>query len=289
MYAIAFLVEGVSVAVADFRRARRAGAHVARDAGWFASSSSASRVQSVGCREAGAQAGGAWFRRRHPAVRSARLIGVRLLVLPAVLVGIRRRRLSGHFASGRYAAHASAIPASAVFVLTSISAIRESPSAASIIVAAPFTMTDHSAGAMNVLPATVVRGVSTASRSATAAGEEIDVTGATGGGRSAGFVGFAVATGGLSSNWGARGAGLDEPHATTTTTRPAASALMARAYSTLAYVACDVTSLLTADDLFLFNQGTHYRLYQKLGAHVVDGGTQFAVWAPNAHAGQRDR
>ena len=41
-------------------------------------------------------------------------------------------------------------------------------------------------------------------------------------------------------------------------------------------------SLLTADDLFLFNQGTHYRLYQKLGAHVVDGGTYFAVWAPNA-------
>ena len=41
-------------------------------------------------------------------------------------------------------------------------------------------------------------------------------------------------------------------------------------------------SLLTADDLFLFNQGTHHRLYQKLGAHVVDGGTHFAVWAPNA-------
>jgi 1,4-alpha-glucan branching enzyme len=43
-----------------------------------------------------------------------------------------------------------------------------------------------------------------------------------------------------------------------------------------------VTTLLTADDLFLFNQGTHYRLYQKLGAHVVEGGTYFAVWAPNA-------
>ncbi len=41
-------------------------------------------------------------------------------------------------------------------------------------------------------------------------------------------------------------------------------------------------SLLTADDLFLFNQGTHHRLYQKLGAHVIDGGTSFAVWAPNA-------
>jgi 1,4-alpha-glucan branching enzyme len=45
-----------------------------------------------------------------------------------------------------------------------------------------------------------------------------------------------------------------------------------------------VTSLLTADDLFLFNQGTHYRLYEKLGAHVVAAGTYFAVWAPNAKA-----
>ena len=45
-----------------------------------------------------------------------------------------------------------------------------------------------------------------------------------------------------------------------------------------------MTSLLTADDLFLFNQGTHYRLYQKLGAHILDGGTYFAVWAPNAQA-----
>ncbi|HEY0193973.1 MAG TPA: 1,4-alpha-glucan branching protein GlgB [Kofleriaceae bacterium] len=43
-------------------------------------------------------------------------------------------------------------------------------------------------------------------------------------------------------------------------------------------------SLLTAEDLYLFNQGTHYRLYEKLGAHVVEGGTYFAVWAPNARA-----
>jgi 1,4-alpha-glucan branching enzyme len=45
-------------------------------------------------------------------------------------------------------------------------------------------------------------------------------------------------------------------------------------------------SLLTHDDLYLFNQGTHYRLYQKLGAHRIkaDGvdGVYFAVWAPNA-------
>jgi 1,4-alpha-glucan branching enzyme len=42
--------------------------------------------------------------------------------------------------------------------------------------------------------------------------------------------------------------------------------------------------VLTSDDLFLFNQGTHYRLYDKLGAHVVEGGTSFAVWAPNARS-----
>jgi len=45
-----------------------------------------------------------------------------------------------------------------------------------------------------------------------------------------------------------------------------------------------VTSLLSADDLFLFNQGTHYRLYEKLGAHVDSNSTSFAVWAPSARA-----
>ena len=47
-------------------------------------------------------------------------------------------------------------------------------------------------------------------------------------------------------------------------------------------------SLLTDFDLHLFNEGTHVRMYQKLGAHVVtqDGkqGVAFAVWAPNADA-----
>jgi len=43
------------------------------------------------------------------------------------------------------------------------------------------------------------------------------------------------------------------------------------------------SSLLTSDDLFLFNQGTHYKLYEKLGAHCIEGqGVAFAVWAPNA-------
>jgi 1,4-alpha-glucan branching enzyme len=45
-------------------------------------------------------------------------------------------------------------------------------------------------------------------------------------------------------------------------------------------------SLLTEDDLYLFNEGSHFRLYEKLGAHLmtVDGteGTYFAVWAPDA-------
>jgi 1,4-alpha-glucan branching enzyme len=45
-------------------------------------------------------------------------------------------------------------------------------------------------------------------------------------------------------------------------------------------------SLLTDDDLYLFNEGKHFRLYDKLGAHIVthgsDRGTYFAVWAPNA-------
>jgi 1,4-alpha-glucan branching enzyme len=45
-------------------------------------------------------------------------------------------------------------------------------------------------------------------------------------------------------------------------------------------------ALLTGDDLYLFNEGSHFRLYQKLGAHpmTVGGreGTHFAVWAPDA-------
>jgi 1,4-alpha-glucan branching enzyme len=39
-------------------------------------------------------------------------------------------------------------------------------------------------------------------------------------------------------------------------------------------------------DVYLFNEGTHYEIYKKLGAHLKarDGvsGTHFAVWAPNA-------
>jgi len=39
---------------------------------------------------------------------------------------------------------------------------------------------------------------------------------------------------------------------------------------------------LTADDLYLFAEGTHGRLAGKLGAHLHEGGAAFAVWAPNA-------
>ena len=41
-------------------------------------------------------------------------------------------------------------------------------------------------------------------------------------------------------------------------------------------------SILTADDLFLFNEGTHHALGEKLGAHPMKDGTYFAVWAPDA-------
>ena len=44
--------------------------------------------------------------------------------------------------------------------------------------------------------------------------------------------------------------------------------------------------ILTDYDLHLFNEGTHYRAWQKFGSHrtTVDGvsGVHFAVWAPNA-------
>jgi 1,4-alpha-glucan branching enzyme len=46
-------------------------------------------------------------------------------------------------------------------------------------------------------------------------------------------------------------------------------------------------SLLTDQDVYLFKEGSHFRLHGKLGSHIValeDGreGTLFAVWAPNA-------
>jgi 1,4-alpha-glucan branching enzyme len=43
--------------------------------------------------------------------------------------------------------------------------------------------------------------------------------------------------------------------------------------------------LLTDHDIRLFREGTHYALYDKLGAHLLsdrDGSVHFGVWAPNA-------
>jgi 1,4-alpha-glucan branching enzyme len=45
-------------------------------------------------------------------------------------------------------------------------------------------------------------------------------------------------------------------------------------------------TLLTEQDLYLFNEGSHHRLYRKMGAHPCTRngvpGTHFAVWAPGA-------
>lgn len=52
------------------------------------------------------------------------------------------------------------------------------------------------------------------------------------------------------------------------------------------YEVAPVESRISDEDLHLFNEGTHARLYEKLGAHRIkiggSEGTYFAVWAPNA-------
>jgi len=58
-----------------------------------------------------------------------------------------------------------------------------------------------------------------------------------------------------------------------------------KAKSPVPKVRDDIT-LLTDDDLYIFNEGSHFQLYYKLGSHAmtIDGveGTYFAVWAPSA-------
>jgi 1,4-alpha-glucan branching enzyme len=48
----------------------------------------------------------------------------------------------------------------------------------------------------------------------------------------------------------------------------------------------DVVEFITEYDIYLFREGKHFSLYEKLGAHVMElkgvKGTFFAVWAPNA-------
>ena len=47
-------------------------------------------------------------------------------------------------------------------------------------------------------------------------------------------------------------------------------------------------SLFSKDDIYLYQEGTHYRLYEKLGAHLIKfkekEGVYFAIWAPNAQS-----
>src|SRR5258706_13027918 len=50
----------------------------------------------------------------------------------------------------------------------------------------------------------------------------------------------------------------------------------------IAPVADETHSLLSDWDLHLFNEGTHRKLWEKLGSHIVPGGVIFGVWAPNA-------
>lgn len=43
-------------------------------------------------------------------------------------------------------------------------------------------------------------------------------------------------------------------------------------------------SWLTKEDFYLWQEGTHYKSYEKLGAHPNRQGTWFSVWAPHAEA-----
>lgn len=47
-------------------------------------------------------------------------------------------------------------------------------------------------------------------------------------------------------------------------------------------------SLFSEEDIYLFREGKHYRLYEKFGSHSIEyegeEGVYFAVWAPNAQA-----
>src|SRR5579875_1746200 len=49
-----------------------------------------------------------------------------------------------------------------------------------------------------------------------------------------------------------------------------------------------ITATLSDFDVYLWSEGTHYRAYEKLGAHLIEqngvAGTHFAVWAPDARA-----
>ena len=46
----------------------------------------------------------------------------------------------------------------------------------------------------------------------------------------------------------------------------------------------DKSVALTGHDQYLFREGTHSRLYEKLGAHFVGDATHFAVWVQDGAA-----
>src|SRR3954451_10266413 len=48
--------------------------------------------------------------------------------------------------------------------------------------------------------------------------------------------------------------------------------------------AAEKSVVLTGHDQYLFREGTHSRLYEKLGAHFLGATTYFGVWAPNAQS-----
>ncbi len=53
-------------------------------------------------------------------------------------------------------------------------------------------------------------------------------------------------------------------------------------------ITSDASSIFSDFDLYLFGQGRHYHIYEKMGAHIrtINGvtGANFATWAPNAMA-----
>ena len=55
---------------------------------------------------------------------------------------------------------------------------------------------------------------------------------------------------------------------------------------TFTSAAPDRITLLSDQDLYLFNEGSNYRLFETMGAHLIsrDGkaGAVFSVWAPRA-------
>jgi 1,4-alpha-glucan branching enzyme len=76
-----------------------------------------------------------------------------------------------------------------------------------------------------------------------------------------------------------------KPAATAGKVKKAATKKEADTVATLKNV--EPYSRFTDFDIALFKSGKHYKLYEKLGSHVVEFngvvGTYFAVWAPNAH------